>query len=244
MDVRRSPYTILGLRPGADREAIDEAYRRLIKQHHPDISSEDPERAAEINRAYAALRGSDPAKISELPIAEKSSRRAAHRRGSAAGLLMALAALAVLYLLPARTVPAVRMARAPAVIPEGSKGSGADTFALRSLPDEDAVYSAVATARRMREDGTMDQIIKLSRSCEEDLRTYPNPSLLDHCVAFDTASALLAGRSAGGRFRAEDMAARHVRSALRMSNDVVLAEERVESVRRTAEKMVLGPEPR
>ena len=33
MGIGASAYAILGLRPGADRAAIDEAYRRLIKQH-------------------------------------------------------------------------------------------------------------------------------------------------------------------------------------------------------------------
>src|SRR5687768_3368407 len=57
MGIEASAYVILGLQPGADRAAIDKAYRRLIKLHHPDRSGGDPERAAEINRAYFELRG-------------------------------------------------------------------------------------------------------------------------------------------------------------------------------------------
>src|SRR3982751_2800712 len=51
-----SAYAALGLEPGADPAAIDEAYRRLIKQHHPDRAGGDAKRAAEINRAYRELR--------------------------------------------------------------------------------------------------------------------------------------------------------------------------------------------
>ena len=51
-----SAYAALELEPGADRAAIEEAYRRLIKRYHPDRSGGDAERAAEINRAYFELR--------------------------------------------------------------------------------------------------------------------------------------------------------------------------------------------
>ncbi len=45
-----SAYAVLELEPGADRAAIEEAYRRLIKRYHPDRSGGDAARAAEINR--------------------------------------------------------------------------------------------------------------------------------------------------------------------------------------------------
>src|SRR3954452_23135765 len=61
---RASAFAALGLDPGADAAAIEQAYKRLIKQHHPDREGGDSTRAAEINRAYRELRGgraaSDP----------------------------------------------------------------------------------------------------------------------------------------------------------------------------------------
>jgi DnaJ-class molecular chaperone len=48
-------YTILGLRPGADRSAIISAYRALAKQHHPDRSGGNAERFHQIRRAYDTL---------------------------------------------------------------------------------------------------------------------------------------------------------------------------------------------
>ena len=56
MTPRESAYAALGLRPGASRVEVDDAYRRLIKLHHPDRAGGDPARAAEVNRAYTLLR--------------------------------------------------------------------------------------------------------------------------------------------------------------------------------------------
>jgi len=53
---RASAFAVLGLQPGADEAAIEQAYKRLIKQHHPDREGGDSIRAAEINRAYRELR--------------------------------------------------------------------------------------------------------------------------------------------------------------------------------------------
>src|SRR5437660_10059421 len=51
-----SAYAVLGVDPAADSAEIEQAYRRLIKQHHPDREGGDAARAAEINRAYRELR--------------------------------------------------------------------------------------------------------------------------------------------------------------------------------------------
>ena len=51
-----SAYAALGLEPGADSSAIEQAYRRLIKEHHPDRQGGDARRAAEIIEAYRKLR--------------------------------------------------------------------------------------------------------------------------------------------------------------------------------------------
>ena len=49
-------YAALGLDPDADSAEIEQAYRRLIKLHHPDRDGGDASRAADINRAYRELR--------------------------------------------------------------------------------------------------------------------------------------------------------------------------------------------
>jgi curved DNA-binding protein CbpA len=53
---------VLGVEPGASPDAIKAAWRGLARQHHPDLTGDDPDavrratrRMAEINTAYAAL---------------------------------------------------------------------------------------------------------------------------------------------------------------------------------------------
>ena len=59
---KRDPHVVLGVEPGATTTAIKAAWRRLARQHHPDLTGDDPEASrvatrlmAEINDAYAAL---------------------------------------------------------------------------------------------------------------------------------------------------------------------------------------------
>jgi curved DNA-binding protein CbpA len=63
----RNPYAVLGLPLDASTDAIKAAWRRLARQHHPDVTSGDPagdhvmerratRRMAEINAAYHELR--------------------------------------------------------------------------------------------------------------------------------------------------------------------------------------------
>ena len=56
------PHVVLGIEPGATPTQIKAAWRRLARQHHPDLTGDDPEasrvatrRMAEINEAYASL---------------------------------------------------------------------------------------------------------------------------------------------------------------------------------------------
>jgi curved DNA-binding protein CbpA len=56
-----NPYEILGVKPGASQDEIKSAYRKLIKQYHPDQFGDNPlknlaeEKMIEINEAYEAL---------------------------------------------------------------------------------------------------------------------------------------------------------------------------------------------
>jgi curved DNA-binding protein len=58
---RRDLYEVLGVPRDADADAIKKAYRKLARQHHPDVNPGDAaaeERFKEISQAYAVL--SDP----------------------------------------------------------------------------------------------------------------------------------------------------------------------------------------
>src|ERR1035437_8804025 len=64
---QRNPFAVLGLPVDATAEAIKTAWRRLARQHHPDVASGDKvvqqgatRTMAEINAAYQELR--DPEK--------------------------------------------------------------------------------------------------------------------------------------------------------------------------------------
>lgn len=59
----RDPYDVLGVSRNATAEEIKSAYRKLARQHHPDVNPNDPsaeEKFKEIGQAYAVL--GDPEK--------------------------------------------------------------------------------------------------------------------------------------------------------------------------------------
>jgi len=57
--MRRDPYRVLEVSPGASSEELHDAYRRLVKLHHPDRnggSEASARRFAEIQEAYEEVR--------------------------------------------------------------------------------------------------------------------------------------------------------------------------------------------
>jgi DnaJ-class molecular chaperone len=54
--VATDPYHVLGVPCDASPEELQDAYRRLVKLHHPDRSGGSAERFLEIQAAYAAVR--------------------------------------------------------------------------------------------------------------------------------------------------------------------------------------------
>ena len=64
---KRDPHDVLGVPRDAGQSTIKAAWRRLAREHHPDLTRNDPaaaeratRRMAEINRAYAELRAGWP----------------------------------------------------------------------------------------------------------------------------------------------------------------------------------------
>lgn len=55
----KSPYEILGVSPGASKEEVTKAYRKLAKKYHPDLNPGDESAAkkmSEINAAYEEIK--------------------------------------------------------------------------------------------------------------------------------------------------------------------------------------------
>jgi curved DNA-binding protein CbpA len=88
--VRRDPYRVLGVPPTASADELHDAYRRLIKLHHPDRnggSAESTARFQEIQAAYEELKGrpraASAARASDESVEERMAKlegevRAAH----------------------------------------------------------------------------------------------------------------------------------------------------------------------
>ncbi|MFC7536969.1 J domain-containing protein [Sphingomonas sp. GCM10030256] len=247
MLVGPSPLAVLGLRPGCSRAEVDEAYRRLIKQHHPDLPGGDPGRAAELNWAYGVLKreGSGaamPGRQTNVAAPPLVRPRRGRRLMSAGGLL---AAGACLLLLPLPSLPVQ-----PSTTLQPPHRTGARVRAspaqpgmaeFRPLPDSGSVTSGVAEAVRLARDGGSAASARYSRECAEDLEQYPGAALLDHCVAFDTAVAtLLPGGSLEPQLTPEQMAERHATAAQALAGNPILADARVQVVRREAQRLAGG----
>src|ERR671916_683191 len=116
MPTDASAYATLGLEPGADSAAVERAYKRLIKEHHPDRAGGDARRAAEINRAYRELRAGrrDALELHDEGFAEDRQVRGAVLILAAAGAVTLLAVAGPL----ARAVTTAPVTVAPtAVVP-------------------------------------------------------------------------------------------------------------------------------
>ena len=79
--MRRDPYRVLGVPPTASAEELHDAYRKLIKLHHPDRnggSAESTARFQEIQAAYDDVRsrprGASAARASSESVEERMAK--------------------------------------------------------------------------------------------------------------------------------------------------------------------------
>ena len=226
-----SAYEALGLEPGASSAAIEQAYKRLIKQHHPDRQGGDAKRAAEITRAYRELRAlhiKDPLEFNEV--------FGARRRSWPAAALILVGGIAALLL--------VGMAESfwPAFVPRPVLAHSARVAAASDPMDEPlhvrAIDAAVRDAWRISHGQDEFALASESRNCHHKLRTDPSIAQLDRCVAFDDAVVQLQDRDPlrdQGPFSELSVTGREWSGASALSDDYLAIDGRLDRIRLSVE---------
>ena len=237
----RSAYELLGLEPGAGREAIEQAYRRLIKLYHPDREGGDPLRAAEITRAYRELRGHrSPGGELEFHDQPAAGPNSAGWQIIALSVAIILLSLAILAGGPLDSgfgprsagVPLKAQARVPA--PDSP---------IEQPIDLGALEATVAEVRRLFRSADEIKLAQLSRDCHQAFRQSPDIERFDRCVAFDDAVIILQDRDPlrdQGPFREVDVVRRHWSEGMALNNDSWALDSRLDRIRLRFE-LLLAP---
>ena len=235
MSTRASAFAALGLAPGADAAAIEAAYKRLIKQHHPDREGGDSARAAEINRAYRELRAPAAKEALELDRDEAfGSRRSAWTAvaiAAAAGSLALVVATA--WMTPDSPAAAMRAAPAAARAAEAMD----QPIAISAVDEE------IRRALDISESEDELALTDASRDCHQQLRREPSLEQLDRCAAFDSAVILLQDRDPlrdRGPFSELAVTSRLMRGGSLLSNDYLAIDGRLDQIRLRTE-LALAP---
>jgi hypothetical protein len=241
---RVSALAVLGLEPGADSAAIERAYKRLIKQHHPDREGGDGTRAAEIIHAYRALRGGK-ALIDPLQFNEDLGARRRRRRWP---IVVALAAVGIgtAVMVVGPSVPLARTFRAA-----GAHISRHHTIMAAAMPEPmneqlhgKAIDAAVGEALQMFRTRDETALANASRECERRFRDNPGTSMLDRCAAFDDAVVGLEDRDPlrdEGPFAPLAVTGRQWSAASSLSGDDLAIDARLDEIRLRVE-LRLAPE--
>jgi curved DNA-binding protein CbpA len=240
-----SAYAALGLKPGADANAIEQAYKRLIKQHHPDREGGDSVQAAEINRAYREIRSErhlrDPLELNEgWPDGPRPSRAwlvfALMLASATIGLLVSQTPLAPFAeLQPAKGAP--RPALAHHKTSRGRNDSMDQPLHLDAI--EDAANEALRLSRSSDEIG----LARTSRDCHRLLRIDPSLLQFDRCAAFDDAAVQLEDRDPlrdQGPFGELAVTGRVWSGASALSDDSLAIDGRLDRIRLRVE-LTLAP---
>ena len=239
-----SAFAALGLEPDADSSDIEQAYRRLIKQHHPDREGGDGVRAAEINRAYRELRGQRDLK-DPLELHEEWPK--GQRQGwlwVALALLLGGIGTALLF---SMQPPHVGDAQGIAS-PKPSSKLRRDAVQREPMEQPLNLGAIDASARdALRLSNTRDEmaLATSSRDCHRLLRSDPTLLQLDRCVAFDDAVVQLQDRDPlrdQGPFSELAVTGRVWSGASALSQDSLAIDARLDRIRMRVE-LALTPQP-
>ena len=241
---RASALAVLGLEAGADSAAIEQAYKRLIKQHHPDREGGDGTRAAEIIHAYRALRGgkalTDPLEFNE----ERAARRRPRRWPLAAAF--AIAGIAAVLTTVGPSAPLTRTLWAAS---RQLPGRHLAKPAAMSEPMNEqlhlkAIDAAVGDALHMFRSRDEIALADASRDCQGRFRDNPGTAMLDRCAAFDDAVIGLEDRDPlrdEGPFAPLAVTGRQWSAASSLSDDDLAIDARLDEIRLRVE-LKLAPQ--
>lgn len=263
MRVSAASYAVLGLKPGADRDAIEKAYRRLIKRHHPDRAGGDGARAAEINRAYFELRGRrvqeldepKPSTVAEAIYMRRATRTRVPRprpRGRSWKPLVLLALLIAASVW--RVEIGARLTRLSAELRDAM--APAVTYRAASMPEDGpdpleaalnvgAVRDSIRQAQSLVGGRGIDRAADASRACHRTMRLAPSAEQLDRCAALDFTVVAIARNDVlqdDGPFSASAVTAREMSAAKLLSDDYMLIEARFDQIRTRVDATV-DPKP-
>jgi hypothetical protein len=242
MGSRASALAVLGLESGADAAAIEQAYRRLIKQYHPDREGGDGGRAAEITKAYRELRGgkaiTDPFQFND----HSSSTRVSGWRVPAVFLAIGFGAGLVL----SRPIDPLldRLGLEPAT-QLGQKAAAAAPLDPIDQPlNLSQIDSAARQALKISRSQDEMALSAASQDCHHRLRAEPSVRQLDRCVAFDDAVIQLQDRDPlrdQGPFAPLAVTGRQWSAASALSDDELAIDSRLDRIRLRVE-LVLAPQ--
>jgi hypothetical protein len=241
-----SAFAVLGLEPGADAAAVEQAYRRLIKQHHPDREGGDSARAAEINRAYQELK---TAQSPQAPIEVHHGAAAIPR------MRWGWTALALIVLIVLMSLPLLSDQPLLPPLQFGAAGIGPLRVASRTATiavdamDQPLHLAAIDGSVRdaLQLSRTKDEmaLAGLSRDCHRALRTNPNLLQFDRCAAFDDAVVQLEDRDPlrdQGPFSEIAVTGRIWSGATGLSDDSLSIDARLDRIRRRVQSSLAPAE--
>jgi hypothetical protein len=249
MEGRQSAFEALGLRPGADRAQIEEAYRRLIKRYHPDRPGGDGGRAAEITRAYRELRdGQHTLPVRMTPPAARVRAQQSRHLGTivTAFVVIAAAAVIVRYFDIAARSDSASAGVAPLVAAGKAEASTAMPASLDDFQEplsSAAIDHSAADALRIYKGGNPARLADYSRACQSQFRNHPDIAWFDACAAFDEAVVLLQSRDPiadSGPFNSAAVTGREMGAAGLLSDDSFAADSRLRKIRSRVELALLA----
>ena len=248
---RQSAYAELGLKPGADRAEIDEAYRRLIKLHHPDRPGGNGERAAQINRAYRELRNQPPdtLPVQVQPRFSVKAERPRFRLRAWATVCVAAGAIFFLSRNPgvfhslesATAVPAMAVSQ-----DDSSPKSVTPLDDLQEPLSKSAIDRSAADALNLYQRSNPASLAGYSRGCQAQFHDHPDVVWFDACAAFDEAVVLLQSRDPAadsGPFNPAAVTSREMGAAGTLSDDSLAADSRLRQIRSRVEIVLLSKLP-